>query len=346
ATALVPAALAVQDPPAPPPAPPADGPWIADFDQAVAVAKQQGKDLFVDFTGSDWCGWCKRLDAEVFSHAAFLDAAQEDYVLVKLDFPHDEAVKALVPNPERNAELRDQYGVRGYPTVLLLTAEGDVFAQTGYREGGPELYVEHLEKEASIGKPGLAAVKALLAEFEGAAGDAKLAVWDRVVAKLGELGDSVVANPLVPAVKAAFQLDPANEKGLKLRAAKALVDTGRLDAEVAGVARELDPQNEQGLLEAVVLADIRTVRNDDTARAWIASLEEFDRLGRIHDKEAVFSAMARAAMWANEPLGETQRAVALAQRALEIGAESENVDLIAELKTLVSTAGEEIVGEG
>jgi thioredoxin-related protein len=81
--------------------------WIADYDKAVEAAKAQKKDLFVDFTGSDWCGWCKRLDAEVFSKPEFLDPIQKEYILVSLDFPNAEAIKKKVPNPARNAELRD-----------------------------------------------------------------------------------------------------------------------------------------------------------------------------------------------------------------------------------------------
>ena len=59
--------------------------WIADFDEAVKLAKAEKKDLFVDFTGSDWCGWCKKLDAEVFSKEEFLTAAKKSFVLVALD---------------------------------------------------------------------------------------------------------------------------------------------------------------------------------------------------------------------------------------------------------------------
>ena len=53
-----------------------DTDWIGDFDKAVALAKETGKDLFVDFTGSDWCGWCIRLHDEVFVHSEFLEPVQ------------------------------------------------------------------------------------------------------------------------------------------------------------------------------------------------------------------------------------------------------------------------------
>ncbi|MGB0767609.1 MAG: hypothetical protein ACPGYV_07840, partial [Phycisphaeraceae bacterium] len=73
-----------------------------------------------------------------------LDEAKKNWVLVALDFPRDEEIKAKVPNPERNKELQAKYGVRGFPTILLMTADGEVFGRTGYQAGGPEKYLEHM----------------------------------------------------------------------------------------------------------------------------------------------------------------------------------------------------------
>src|SRR5262245_30386000 len=101
-------------------------PWIADFDKAAELAKKEGKDLFVDFTGSDWCIWCQRLHEEVFKFDSFLDAEEKEYVLVSLDFPNSDEAKKRVPNPARNAELAQKYRIGGYPTILLMTSSGDV----------------------------------------------------------------------------------------------------------------------------------------------------------------------------------------------------------------------------
>ena len=122
--------------------------WYADYDEAAKVAQEEGKDLFVDFTGSDWCGWCKKLDADTFDHEEFWAKAQEDYVLVKLDFPRSEEAKAKVPNPERNAALKSEHEVRGFPTVLLMTGEGEAYGRiVGYVEGGPEAYLAKVSEE-------------------------------------------------------------------------------------------------------------------------------------------------------------------------------------------------------
>src|SRR6185295_16165266 len=110
--------------------------FIADFDKAAALAKKEHKDLLVDFTGSDWCGWCIKLHKEVFDFDSFLDGAEESFVLVALDYPNGDEAKAKVPNPARNDELRKKYAIAGYPTVLLMTPDGEVFAKTGYAPGG------------------------------------------------------------------------------------------------------------------------------------------------------------------------------------------------------------------
>ncbi len=119
--------------------------WYADFNSASAAAAASGKDILVDFTGSDWCGWCIKLDKEVFAHPEFLNPAQEKFILLALDFPRSEEVKATVPNPNQNNELKGKYKVRGFPTILLMSADGEVYAKTGYRKGGPDAYIEHLD---------------------------------------------------------------------------------------------------------------------------------------------------------------------------------------------------------
>lgn len=124
----------------------AGGVWMTDFDAAKKVAAEQKKDLLVDFSGSDWCGWCKKLDAEVFSQAAFTDTALKTYVLVVLDFPMKPENKAKIPEAQqkRNAELQKEFSIRGYPSVLLMDATGKVYGKSGYRPGGPDAYLTHL----------------------------------------------------------------------------------------------------------------------------------------------------------------------------------------------------------
>ena len=121
--------------------------WYEDFEQAKKIAAQQGKDLLIDFTGSDWCPWCWRLNEEVFDLDAFKEEAPKHFVLVKLDYPRDKskmAQKIIDQNDKILAEYKEKYKFTGYPNIYLASAEGIPYAKTGYREGGPEKYNEHL----------------------------------------------------------------------------------------------------------------------------------------------------------------------------------------------------------
>jgi len=117
--------------------------WERDFAKAKAQAEREGKFILVDFSGSDWCGWCKKLDREVFSQNEFKKYAKESLILVLIDFPRGE--KLPVKEAEQNQGMAQEYKVRGYPTVVLTLPSGEEVARTGYQEGGAEQYVEHLK---------------------------------------------------------------------------------------------------------------------------------------------------------------------------------------------------------
>lgn len=118
--------------------------WLTDFEQAKEVAAEKNLPILADFSGSDWCGWCIKLDNEVFSKEAFKAYAAENLVLFLADFPRSKEQSDAVK--EQNQALAEKYGVRGFPTVLLLDAQGNVLERTGYQRGGPEAYVEHIKE--------------------------------------------------------------------------------------------------------------------------------------------------------------------------------------------------------
>lgn len=113
---------------------PTHGEWWVDFEQAQAAARAQNKPMLLDFTGSDWCGWCIKLDKEVFSQPEFKAYAAESLVLVELDFPKRKPQSAAIQ--AQNEALAEKYGIRGFPTILLLTPEGELIERTGYMRGG------------------------------------------------------------------------------------------------------------------------------------------------------------------------------------------------------------------
>ncbi len=116
--------------------------WTDNLNQALKQADRSNKYVLVNFAGSDWCGWCMRLDEEVFSQPAFKQYAAKELVLVLIDFPrHKEQ-----PDKQKNANhaLAKNFKVEGLPTIILLNAKGDVVAKTGYKPGGAQAYIKHL----------------------------------------------------------------------------------------------------------------------------------------------------------------------------------------------------------
>ena len=137
--------------------------WTDDFDAAKARAKSEGKLILVDFSGSDWCGWCKKLDKEVFATPEFLSSVTNDYVLVMVDSPSNKSLLSEKAK-EQNPKLVRKYKVSGYPTVLIMDSDGKVVEKAGYRRGGPQPYVEYLQgvKKSAAGYIALSAAIANL----------------------------------------------------------------------------------------------------------------------------------------------------------------------------------------
>jgi thioredoxin-related protein len=123
----------------------AESDWLHDYNKAQEEAKANHKLLFLNFTGSDWCGWCIKLDKDIFSQPQFKDYAHDNLVLVELDFPR----KKSQPTEERkqNAQLAQQYEVLGFPTIVVLNSDGQkVWQFDGYFPGGPEAFIAQLQK--------------------------------------------------------------------------------------------------------------------------------------------------------------------------------------------------------
>jgi len=116
-----------------------------DFEAAKAQAKASGRYILADFSGSDWCGWCKRLDAEVFAKPEFVSAATNNFVLLMVDTPRDTSILSDQAR-KANPGLVKRYRIRAFPSVLILDADGKVLDHTGYQRGGPAAYLEMLDK--------------------------------------------------------------------------------------------------------------------------------------------------------------------------------------------------------
>ena len=119
--------------------------WLTDLPKAMAQAKTEKKLVLLDFTGSDWCPPCKNLHKTVLTSEEFTKFAKENLVLVDVDFP-----KSKPQTPElkaANQELSKKYAVRGYPTIIVLDADGkELFKKVGYGGTPAKDYVADLAK--------------------------------------------------------------------------------------------------------------------------------------------------------------------------------------------------------
>jgi thioredoxin-related protein len=118
--------------------------WMTDLPAAQAKAKEEKKVVLVDFTGSDWCGYCIKLHKEVFSTKEFQDYADKNLVLVELDFPQKKKQSSELK--KANKELQDKYKIEGFPTVTVLNTEGkELGREVGYDGSSPAAYIKKLD---------------------------------------------------------------------------------------------------------------------------------------------------------------------------------------------------------
>lgn len=117
--------------------------WDDNYEKAMEKAKAEKKIVLLDFTGSDWCGWCIKLDKEVFSKKEFKDYAKENLVLMEVDFPQGKRQTRKLK--EQNENLKRAHSIQGFPTIVVLSPEGKKIGQLGYTEGGPNAFIAKLE---------------------------------------------------------------------------------------------------------------------------------------------------------------------------------------------------------
>jgi protein disulfide-isomerase len=123
----------------------AESGWLNDYKKAQQEATATNKFLLLDFTGSDWCGWCRKFDKEILSQPQFKNYARENLVLVEVDFPR--AKPQSVELRKQNLELARQYEIQGFPTIVVLKSDGQKLWQyDGYFPEGMDAFIAQLEK--------------------------------------------------------------------------------------------------------------------------------------------------------------------------------------------------------
>jgi len=259
----------------------------------------------------------------VWEAEGFAEAAGKNLVFVSLDFPRDPEIKAKVPNPERNDELKNKYGIRGFPTVLVMTPDGEVFGKTGYRPGGAEPYVEHLNAMLETGKKDLADVQKLTKALERAEKDEdKNRALDAIIAKLTRMdSESPFIGQLADVVARVY---PTAEGERRKACVAALVNAGRVDADLLAAAKEIDPDGSAGTWVDAVAALAGNVNSDEALEVAMAAITDlFDTMKEVPaDKGKTLC--ANMSFWSFRMKEDEAAAVKWAERGLAMIKDSDD----------------------
>lgn len=225
----------------------ADDLWLVDFKAAKEKAAKEGKDILMEFTGSDWCPPCIALHDKVLTKDVFREKTPEKYVLLKLDSPRDKS-KQTPEEIEQYKKLSVEYKVTGVPTIILADAKGRPFSKNvGYGGAEAELYVKEL-----IGKTALRVTRdERFAKAEKAKGPQKAKLLAEAVADIdGEL----VISTYREVVEQIVTLDDDNGLGLKEKFT-ALIKVGIVKdslAELQQSARGIEPAELVKRIDALI----------------------------------------------------------------------------------------------
>jgi protein disulfide-isomerase len=126
------------------PASAGDG-WHTDYEKAAKLAKKTKRPILADFTGSDWCFWCKKLKKEVFDTPEFKAWAKTRVVLLELDYPSDKSTQSAGLQAQ-NKRLLEKYSIEGYPTIVFLDAKGKELGRHSYEKGGPAKWIASADR--------------------------------------------------------------------------------------------------------------------------------------------------------------------------------------------------------
>ncbi len=275
--------------------------WMTDLEAAKAKAAAENKAVLVDFTGSDWCGWCIRLRKQVLDTPAFETYAKDKFVLMEVDVPQNPKFDQKLL--QRNRQICDQYNVSGFPTILVITPKGDVV-------GGFSGYVASTAEAAEPLNAALANA-ALLAKADTQQGSEQVATLTKAYNSLPE----EVQENAAALRQRIIALDTDDTSGMKrLQRVKDQRDALQRDISNAQTAAEAiaivdkalptaEPENKAGMLQIkfqIMFMSAQTV--DD-----IKAAAEVMRQGIEADPKAGPSAMKRVDALLTDPEGALKR---------------------------------------
>jgi len=117
--------------------------WLTDFKLAKQQSEKEQLPIFINFTGSDWCPYCIKLENEVFSKQKFIKYVKGNFILLKIDFPVKNPLPEKILNGHK--KLAEKYKIKEFPAVVFLTKDGEFILKTGYRAGGVDSYISFLK---------------------------------------------------------------------------------------------------------------------------------------------------------------------------------------------------------
>ena len=121
--------------------------WQTNFKKAKEIATENNQKIILIFQGSDWCAPCIKLDNEIWSSKEFKAYAEENYVMLKADFPRRRKNKLAKEQQKHNEMLAENYNQDGlFPLVIVLDNTGKILGKTGYKKTSPKEYIAIINK--------------------------------------------------------------------------------------------------------------------------------------------------------------------------------------------------------
>lgn len=119
--------------------------WQLDLGEAQKMAQSKDKAIILVFSGSDWCGPCIKLDKQIWKSQEFIDYANENYIMVRADFPRKKDNKLPEQQQKKNNQLAEKYNPEGYfPLVIVMDKNLAILGKTEYKKMTPTEYIDHL----------------------------------------------------------------------------------------------------------------------------------------------------------------------------------------------------------
>jgi hypothetical protein len=256
-------------------------------------------------------------------HSEFYTPAQKEFILVSLDFPQGDEAKAAVPNPARNEELMNKYGVAGFPTVMIVEADGTALGQTGYQDMDPADYFADVQRIRDAGKKAMIAIKELQAELETA--EDKLAVTMKAAAMLGDMENGTPGvNTVADIARQGLSLTEDTAVQIELlNAVLLVVSPSPSDRELAA---KLDPSNEHGLMSLMLIDQMNTLGSIEDVASFAEQAEVVFATGNMKADEDTLVILVSCAFFYKEYLADEDKAKVWAQRAKDQGGLDERME--------------------